>query len=94
MYSTALALNWQIWGRHRWGLAGALVILASICALPQAYPPDKLTSNVGDTGMPFMMTILMPFGNLAVRRCSNCHLFQTGPARRVYRAAVDLTDLR
>lgn len=62
MYSTALALNWQIWGRHRWGLAGALVILASICALPQAYPPDKLTSNVGDTGMPFMMTILMPFG--------------------------------
>jgi len=62
MYSTALALNWQIWGRHRWGLAGALVILASICALPQAYPPDKLTSNVGSTGMPFMMTILMPFG--------------------------------
>ena len=62
MYSTALALNWQIWGRHRWGLAGALVILAGICALPQAYPPDKLTSNVGSTGMPFMMTILMPFG--------------------------------
>jgi hypothetical protein len=62
MYSTALALNWQIWGRHRWGLAGALVILAGICALPQAYPPDKLMSNVGSTGVPFMMTILMPFG--------------------------------
>jgi hypothetical protein len=62
MHSTALALNWQIWGRHRWGLAGALVIVAGICAMPQAYPPAKLTSNVGDTGMPFMMAILMPFG--------------------------------
>lgn len=40
------------------------------------------------------VTILMPGGNLAVRRGSNGHLFQTGPARRVYRAAVDLTDLR
>jgi hypothetical protein len=62
MYSTALALNWQIWGRHRWGLAATLAIVAGICALPQAYPPDKLTSDVGNTGMPFMMTILMPFG--------------------------------
>lgn len=62
MHSTALALNWQIWGRHRWGLAGALVLVAGICAMPQAYPPAKLTSNVGDTGIPFMMTILMPFG--------------------------------
>jgi hypothetical protein len=62
MHSTALALNWQIWGRHRWGLAGVVVIVAGICVLPQAYPPDKLTSNIGDTGMPFMMTILMPYG--------------------------------
>jgi hypothetical protein len=62
MHSTALALNWQIWGRHRWGLAGALVIVAGICALPQAYPPAKLTSNVAGTGIPFMLAILMPFG--------------------------------
>ena len=40
------------------------------------------------------VTIVMPGGNLAVRRGSNVHLFQTGPARRVYRASVDLTDLR
>src|SRR5262249_34984881 len=59
MHSTALALNWQIWGRHRWGFAGTLVIVAGICAMPQAYPPAKLTSDVGDTGMPFMMAILM-----------------------------------
>jgi hypothetical protein len=62
MHSTALALNWQIWGRHRWGLAGALVLVAGICALPQAYPPAKLTSNVGGTGIPFMLAILMPLG--------------------------------
>jgi hypothetical protein len=62
MHSPALAFNWQIWGRHRWGLAGALLIVAGICALPQAYPTAKLTSNVGDTGVPFMMAILMPFG--------------------------------
>jgi hypothetical protein len=62
MHSPALALNWQIWGRHRWGLAGALLIVAGICALPEAYPTATLTSNVGDTGIPFMMAILMPFG--------------------------------
>lgn len=34
----------------------------------------------------------MPGGELAIRRESNGHLFQTGPARRVYRATVDLAD--
>jgi hypothetical protein len=62
MHSTALALNWQIWGRHRWGLAGTLLIVAGICAMPQAYSDAQLASNVGNTGMPVMMAILMPFG--------------------------------
>ena len=38
------------------------------------------------------VTVEMPGGNLAVRRESNGNLFQTGPARRVYRATVDLAD--
>jgi hypothetical protein len=62
MHSPALALNWQIWGRHRWGLAGALLIVAGVCAMPQAYPTAQLTSNVGNTGVPFMMALLMPLG--------------------------------
>jgi hypothetical protein len=69
MHSRALVLNWQIWGRHRWGLVGALLIVAGICALPQAFPTDKLTSDVALTGIPFviagfpfMILILMPFG--------------------------------
>jgi len=39
------------------------------------------------------VTIEMPGGNLEVRRESNGNLYQTGPARRVYRATVDLGDL-
>ena len=61
MQSTALVLNWQVWGRHRWGLAGALVLVAGICAVPQAYPAPKVTGNLGDTGVPVMLAILMPF---------------------------------
>src|SRR6516164_7280260 len=61
MHSPALALNWQIWGRHRWGLAAALLTVASVCALPQAFPPAKLTSDIGTTGVPFILAILMPF---------------------------------
>jgi hypothetical protein len=66
MHSPALALNWQIWGRHRWGLAGALLTVAAICAIPQAYPPERLTGDVGETGMPFVMAVLMPFGFVMV----------------------------
>jgi diaminopimelate epimerase len=38
------------------------------------------------------VTIVMPGGELAIRRESNCDLVQSGPARRVYRASVDLSD--
>ena len=35
----------------------------------------------------------MPGGGLAVRQERDGRLVQTGPARRVYRAAVNLDDL-
>jgi len=38
------------------------------------------------------VTVLMPGGELAVRRESNGDLVQSGPARRVYRATLDLSD--
>lgn len=40
------------------------------------------------------VTVVMAGGNLAVRREANGNLFQTGPARRVYRATIDLADFR
>ena len=38
------------------------------------------------------VTVQMPGGDLSVRRDADGHLVQSGPARRVYRAVVDLTD--
>jgi diaminopimelate epimerase len=38
------------------------------------------------------VTVMMPGGNLALRRDPNGDLVQSGPARRVYRATVDLAD--
>ena len=38
------------------------------------------------------VTVVMPGGELAVRREPSGDLVQSGPARRVYRATVDLTD--
>jgi len=38
------------------------------------------------------VTVSMPGGDLAVRREANGNLVQSGPARRVYRATVDLAD--
>jgi diaminopimelate epimerase len=38
------------------------------------------------------LTIQMPGGNLEIRREPSGHLVQSGPARRVYRASVDLAD--
>jgi diaminopimelate epimerase len=38
------------------------------------------------------VTVEMPGGSLAVRREANGNLVQSGPARRVYRAVVDLAD--
>ena len=40
------------------------------------------------------VTVQMPGGNLSVRRESNGDLVQSGPARRVYRAQIDLEDFR
>jgi len=40
------------------------------------------------------VTVEMPGGNLEVRRETSGNLFQTGPARRVYRATTDLADFR
>jgi len=38
------------------------------------------------------VTVQMPGGDLAVRRESGGNLVQSGPARRVYRATIDLAD--
>jgi diaminopimelate epimerase len=38
------------------------------------------------------VTIQMPGGDLEIRREPSGHLVQSGPARRVYRASVDLAD--
>ena len=38
------------------------------------------------------VTVEMPGGDLAVRREPNGNLVQSGPARRVYRATIDLAD--
>ena len=40
------------------------------------------------------VTVAMPGGNLAVRREASGTLSQTGPARRVYRAVIELGDFR
>ena len=40
------------------------------------------------------VNVEMPGGTLSVRREDNGDLVQSGPARRVYRAAVDLADFR
>src|SRR5579864_6563335 len=41
-----------------------------------------------------LVTVQMPGGDLAIRREAGGHLVQSGPARRVYRATVDLADMR
>ena len=38
------------------------------------------------------VTIQMPGGDLEVRREHSGNLIQSGPARRVYRASIDLAD--
>jgi diaminopimelate epimerase len=40
------------------------------------------------------VVVRMPGGDLSVRREPDGHLVQSGPARRVYRARVDLADFR
>jgi diaminopimelate epimerase len=38
------------------------------------------------------VTVRMPGGDLSVRRTAEGHLVQSGPARRVYRVTIDLSD--
>jgi len=38
------------------------------------------------------VTMQMPGGNLEIQRVESGNLVQSGPARRVYRARVDLAD--
>jgi diaminopimelate epimerase len=38
------------------------------------------------------VTVQMPGGDLDVRKEASGNLVQSGPARRVYRATVDLSD--
>jgi diaminopimelate epimerase len=38
------------------------------------------------------LNVQMPGGDLSVRRDANGHLVQSGPARRVYRAGIELAD--
>jgi diaminopimelate epimerase len=40
------------------------------------------------------VTIQMPGGDLEIQRAESGNLIQSGPARRVYRARVDLEDFR
>jgi diaminopimelate epimerase len=40
------------------------------------------------------VTIQMPGGDLFIRRDKSGDLVQSGPARRVYRARIDLADFR
>jgi diaminopimelate epimerase len=40
------------------------------------------------------VTVVMPGGELSVRREANGELVQSGPARRVYRATIELEDFR
>ena len=39
------------------------------------------------------VTILMPGGELSIRKAPDGNLVQRGPAQRVYRAEIDLADL-
>jgi len=71
----------EIWER------GAGYTLASGTSASAVAAACMRRGLVGDA-----VTIVMPGGNLAVRREAGGDLVQSGPARRVYRATVDLAD--
>jgi diaminopimelate epimerase len=71
----------EIWER------GAGYTLASGTSASAVAAACMRRGLVGDA-----VTIVMPGGNLAVRRVAGGDLVQSGPARRVYRATVDLAD--
>ncbi len=71
----------EIWER------GAGYTLASGTSASAVAAACMRAGLVGD-----QVTVKMPGGELAVRRESSGNLVQSGPARRVYRASVDLAD--
>jgi len=71
----------EIWER------GAGYTLASGTSASAVAAACMRRGQVGET-----VTVAMPGGSLAVRREANGDLVQSGPARRVYRAVVDLSD--
>jgi diaminopimelate epimerase len=72
----------EIWER------GAGYTLASGTSASAVAAACMRAGLIGD-----QVTIQMPGGDLQIRREKSGHLVQSGPARRVYRAQVDLTDL-
>jgi diaminopimelate epimerase len=71
----------EIWER------GAGYTLASGTSASAVAAACMRRGLVGD-----QVTVMMPGGNLSLRREPNGDLVQSGPARRVYRATVDLSD--
>lgn len=71
----------EIWER---GAGYTLASGTSASAVAAACMRRKLVDD--------QVTVSMPGGDLAVRRVSSGNLVQSGPARRVYRATVDLAD--
>jgi diaminopimelate epimerase len=73
----------EIWER------GAGYTLASGTSASAVAAACMRAGLIGD-----QVTIQMPGGDLRIRREQSGHLVQSGPARRVYRARVDLDDFR
>jgi diaminopimelate epimerase len=73
----------EIWER------GAGYTLASGTSASAVAAACMRAGLIGD-----QVTIQMPGGDLRIRREESGHLIQSGPARRVYRARVDLADFR
>jgi diaminopimelate epimerase len=71
----------EIWER---GAGYTMASGSSACAVAAACMRAGLVDD--------KVTILMPGGGLGVRREASSNLLQAGPARRVYRARVDLSD--
>src|SRR5262245_22016303 len=46
MRSPAVALAWELWGRHRWGLAGVAALVAGFAVACAASPVGRTTAFV------------------------------------------------
>ena len=73
----------EIWER---GAGYTLASGTSASAVAAACMRDRLVDDA--------VTVVMPGGELSVRKTEAGRLVQSGPARRVYRARVDLADFR